>query len=636
MKGMLKFLTCGSVDDGKSTLIGRILYETGNVYDDQLEILEIESKKIGNAGDNLDFSLLLDGLIAEREQGITIDVAYRYFSTPARKFIVADTPGHVQYTRNMATGASNCDAALLLVDARQGVLAQTRRHLLICALMGIRYVIFTINKMDLIGFDRFRYEQIRIDCMKIFDELRNINLTIDQYYCTPVSAMLGDNCVKKSDRTPWYNGPTVLEWLETIQPEEYLRDKPFRFPIQYIIKPGLSRDRWQTMALNAINPEEQRTYRGCAGVVVSGEISAGDKIVILPSGRESAVQSIYRGDEPVDNALAGDSIAISLADEIDMSRGESISKPENRPTLSNQFKTRVVWMDEQPLFAGRRYIFRGPYGFVNAEVLSIDDAIDLSGYQKLAAKKLEMNEIGEIQLVLDRDVPYDIFSDNRTTGGFILIDRLTNATSACGTILHSMRRADNIHWQSIEITKEGRAALMGQKPCILWFTGLSGSGKSTIANAIEKMLHARGRHTMLLDGDNVRHGLNKDLGFTDADRVENIRRIGEVSKLLTEAGLIVITAFISPFKADREMVRNLMAQGEFIEIFVNTPLDECERRDVKGLYKKARNGEIPNLTGVNSPYETPESPEMTLHTLDASSEELAERVVAYLTGEGFL
>jgi bifunctional enzyme CysN/CysC len=635
MKGMLKFLTCGSVDDGKSTLIGRILYETKNVFDDQLEILEIESKKIGNAGDNLDFSLLLDGLIAEREQGITIDVAYRYFSTPKRKFIVADTPGHVQYTRNMATGASNCDAAILLVDARQGVLAQTRRHLLICALMGIRYVVFTINKMDLIGYDRFRYEQIRLDCIKIFDDLRNINLSIDHYYCIPVSALQGDNCVKKSESMSWYEGHTVIEWLETIQPEEELRGKPFRFPIQYIIKPGLSRDRWQMDALQEINPEEQKNYRGCGGVIASGGISAGDRVLIMPSGRESIVKSIYRGSDRVEKAFAGESVAISITDEIDMSRGESIAHPMERPSMSNQFKARIVWMDEQALYSGRRYLFKGPHGYVNAEIISIDDAIDLSGYQKLAAKKLEMNEIGEIQLALDKDIPFDIFTDNRSTGGFILIDRLTNATSACGTILHSMRRAQNVHWQSIDVSKENRSFLMGQKPAILWFTGLSGSGKSTIANALEKMLHAEGRHTMLLDGDNVRHGLNKDLGFTDADRVENIRRIGEVARLMTEAGLIVITSFISPFRAERDMVRSLVPEGEFIEIYVETTLQECENRDVKGLYKKARAGEIPNMTGVNSPYEIPENPEIILNTIDSSADELARIIIRNMTDSGF-
>ena len=630
MKGMLKFLTCGSVDDGKSTLIGRILYETKNVYDDQLEILEIESKKIGNAGDNLDFSLLLDGLIAEREQGITIDVAYRYFSTLKRKFIVADTPGHVQYTRNMATGASNCDAAILLVDARQGVLAQTRRHLLICALMGIKYVVFTINKMDLIGFDRFKYEQIRLDCIKIFDDLRNINLSIDHYFCIPVSALQGDNCLKKSGKMSWYEGQTVIEWLETIQPEEELMEKPFRFPIQYIIKPGLSKDRWQTEALKEINPEEQKNYRGCGGVIVSGSISEKDKVIILPSGRETTVKSIHRGSDRVEKAFAGESVAISITDEIDMSRGESIAKPAERPSMSNQFKARIVWMDEQTLHSGRRYLFKGPHGYVNAEIISIDNAIDLTGYQKLSAKKLEMNEIGEIQLALDKDIPFDIFSENRITGAFILIDRLTNATSACGTILHSMRRAQNVHWQSIDVTKENRSLLMGHKPAILWFTGLSGSGKSTIANALEKMLHADGRHTMLLDGDNVRHGLNKDLGFTDADRVENIRRIGEVSRLMTESGLIVITSFISPFRAERDMIRSLVPDGEFIEIYVNTPLSECENRDVKGLYKKARAGEIPNMTGVNSPYEIPENPEIVLNTASSSADELARVIITYM------
>lgn len=636
MSNILKFLTCGSVDDGKSTLIGNILYATGNIYDDQLKTLQEESRKIGNAGGKLDYSLLLDGLMAEREQGITIDVAYRYFFTPKTKFIVADTPGHVQYTRNMATGASNCDAALILIDARQGVLDQTRRHALICALMGIKNILFAINKMDLVAYDRYKYETIKVDCIRLTDDLKELGLNFNIYDCLPVSALEGDNLVLRSDKTPWYNGPTVLDWLEDIEPEKLLHDKAFRLPVQFVIKPGISEERWQNDALALFNPEEQKNFRGYAGKITSGSIKIDDEVIILPSGQKSIIKNIFKSDTRVSEVTAGDSVSISLAHDIDISRGDCIASIDSRPEMSDQFKARIVWMDESPLFAGRIYKFRSNFGIVNAEVVKINDRIDLSGYQKLAGEKLNMNDIGEIEISLSRPVPFDPYSENRETGSFILIDRLTNATSGCGMISHSLRRAQNVHWQNIDISKESRSKLMGQKPALLWLTGLSGAGKSTIANMIEKKLHSIGRHTMLLDGDNIRHGLNKDLGFNEADRIENIRRIGEIAKLMTDAGLIVITAFISPFRSERDLARNLLPDGEFLEIFIDTPIEECEARDPKGLYRKARNGEIPNFTGINSPYEVPEKPEMTLNTISADADKLAEIVIKYMSDKGII
>jgi bifunctional enzyme CysN/CysC len=631
MSGILRFLTCGSVDDGKSTLIGRILYDTHNVYEDQLATLENESKRIGNAGSSLDFSLLLDGLMAEREQGITIDVAYRYFTTASRKFIVADTPGHVQYTRNMATGASNCDAAVILIDARQGVLDQTRRHSLICALMGIRHVLFAVNKMDLADWDRTKYESIRVSCIRIADDLAAAGLPALDYHCVPISAVFGDNCLTRSSRTPWFEGQTVVAWLETINPENSHERLPFRMAVQYVIKPGISRDKWQNSALETLTPEEQRNYRAYAGRVFSGTLKTGSEITVLPSGVSSTVTGILHADTQVSEAKPGDSVALTLSSDIDISRGDCIAESAQRPESSDIFKARVVWMDEQPLFAGRRYTFRSQFGSVQCEIIRICDLTDLSEYKKLSADRLAKNDIGEIELKLLRPVPYDEYSQNRFTGSFILIDRMTNATSGCGMILHSMRRAQNVHWQNIEVGRDVRAQLMGQRPAILWFTGLSGVGKSTIANILEKKLHSLGRHTMLLDGDNVRHGLNKDLGFTEADRIENIRRIGEVARLMTDAGIIVLTAFISPYRSDRDLARAIAADGEFIEIFVDTPLETCEKRDPKGLYIKARNGEIPNFTGINSPYEPPIDPEIVLDAGSAHAEELSEKILRYLT-----
>ena len=636
MNGILRFLACGSVDDGKSTLIGRLLYETGNIFEDHLETLKSESSRIGNADGKIDYSLLLDGLIAEREQGITIDVAYRYFSTQNRKFIVADTPGHVQYTRNMATGASNCDAAIILVDARPGVLAQTRRHTLICSLMGIKHLLFAINKMDLVGWDRFRFESIKMDCLKTSEDLGSLSLKPADFVCVPVSALNGDNLVTGSENSPWYRDVSILQWLESLQPDNNDTKKPLRLPVQYVIKPGMSIDRWMPQSPERIKPDEQKNYRAYSGRIASGSISRGDRVILLPSGQRSSVASILIGDKTSERAESGDSISITLTDEIDVSRGDCIAHEDTRPELSDQFKARVVWMDRNPLFAGRLYGFKSPFGYTNAEITQIRNIIDMSGYQKLSGEKLEMNDIGEIELRISKPLPHDSYVENRETGGFILIDRATNATSGCGMIEHSLRRAQNIHWQDVDITRDMRAELMSQKPVIIWFTGLSGSGKSTIANLVEKKLYSMDRHTMLLDGDNIRHGLNKDLGFTEADRIENIRRIAEVAKLMSDAGLIVLTSFISPFRSEREFARSIMPEGEFIEVFVDTPLEICESRDTKGLYRKARNGEIPNFTGINSPYEKPENPEILLKPADSTAEELAQSVISHLKKKGII
>ena len=636
MEAILKFLTCGSVDDGKSTLIGHLLCQTGNVCDDQLQVLESESRRIGNAGGNLDYSLLLDGLMAEREQGITIDVAHRYFSTPRRKFIVADTPGHVQYTRNMATGASGCDAAVILIDARLGVLDQTRRHLLICALMGIRHLVFAINKMDLAGWDDKIYTAIRSDCLRMMTELKKLDLEIASFLCIPVSALCGDNLSGPSTNTPWYSGPALLQWLEEVPAAASLMEKPLRLPVQYVIKPGQGRGKWQEAALAEMDPEQRRNYRGYAGQIASGRLAVGEPVLVMPSGHASVVTGLLVAGRPVPTAGAGDSVAVELRDDLDISRGDCLCHPHSRPATSTLFRARLVWMEAQPLYPGRRYLFQSAAGTVAAEIVRINSATDLASYQGLAVHKLGMNDVGDIDFALSRPIPFDPYQENRTTGAFILIDRLSNATAGAGMILHPLRRAENIHWQRLEVTREDRAGLMGQHPCVLWFTGLSGAGKSTIANLVEKKLHSLGRHTMLLDGDNVRHGLNRDLGFTEADRIENIRRVGEAAKLMTDAGLIILTAFISPFRAERELARGLFNEGDFIEIFVNASLETCEQRDPKGLYRKARQGGIPNFTGIDSPYETPETPELILDTLYHTPEALADQVVALLLRKEFI
>ncbi|GFE59351.1 adenylyl-sulfate kinase [Geobacter sp. AOG1] len=634
---MLRFLACGSVDDGKSTLIGHLIHLTGNLPDDQLQVLEAESSRFGTTGGALDYSLLLDGLMAEREQGITIDVAYRYFETPRRKFIVADTPGHESYTRNMATGASHCSAALILVDACQGVLSQTRRHVLICALMGIRNLLFAVNKMDQADWDEARFRRIEQECHRMAGEAGLLAKSHGTLLAVPVSALQGDNLAVLSSRMSWYGGATVLEWLESIAADGAVADAPFRLPVQYVLKGSSGgRNCQQDGKRWPAGHDGRATWRSYAGSVVSGRVCAGDRVVILPSGVETTVERLLIGDREADSAEMGTAVSLVLAGEHDIVRGDCLAPPADRPEQAGLFKVRLVWMDQQPLYAGRRYLFRSVFGTIEAQISRIRDRVGLDAYQLLATDRLAQNDIGEVELSLARPFPFDPYSENRATGAFILIDRISNATVACGMIQHPLRRGSNVHWQREELTRELRAELKGQKPCAIWLTGLSGSGKSTLANYLEGMLHDMGRHTMLLDGDNVRHGLTRDLGFTDADRIENIRRVGEVAKLMTDAGLIVIIAFISPFRADRDMVRTLLPDGEFIEVHVSTPLEVCETRDPKGLYRKARKGEIPNFTGVNAPYEEPLRPELRLDTTSRSVKDCAADIMSLLRQDGFI
>ncbi|HEY8553586.1 MAG TPA: sulfate adenylyltransferase subunit CysN [Burkholderiales bacterium] len=606
-KSLLRFITCGSVDDGKSTLIGRLLYESKMLFEDQIAALEADSKKMGTQGDEIDFALLVDGLQAEREQGITIDVAYRFFSTDRRKFIVADTPGHEQYTRNMVTGASTADCAIILVDARKGVLTQTRRHSYLVTLLGIRHIVVAINKMDLVGYAEDVYRKIRGDYLGFARQLGIEDVTF-----IPMSAFRGDNIVAPSERMPWYQGPTLMHYLETVEiDEDRLQGLPFRMPVQWVNRPNLD-------------------FRGFAGTIASGVVRPGDRVRVLPSGRESRVTRIVTmsGDLPL--AVAGQSITLTLADEIDISRGDIIAAADSPPEVASQFEATIVWMDDKPMLRGRTYLMKIGTRTANATIAPLKYRVDVNTLQHLPAEKLDLNEIGVVEIELDRPIAFDPYRENRDTGGFILIDRLTNHTVGAGMLSFALRRAHNIHMHALDVNKEARAALKGQKPCVLWFTGLSGAGKSTIANLLDRRLHAMGRHTYLLDGDNVRHGLNKDLGFTDVDRVENIRRIAEVAKLMVDAGLIVLTAFISPFRSERRMARNLLAEGEFIEIFVDTPLAVAEGRDPKGLYKKARRGELKNFTGIDSPYEPPENPELRLDTTAATPEENVERILEFL------
>jgi bifunctional enzyme CysN/CysC len=634
--GILRFLACGSVDDGKSTLIGHLLHLTGNLYDDHLHILQEESARIGTAGGVTDYSLLLDGLMAEREQGITIDVAYRYFDTSGRKFIVADTPGHEHYTRNMATAASQCSAALILVDACRGVLPQTRRHALICALMGIRHILFAVNKMDMVGWAEHVFRNVESQCSLLAGELKHFGLSLAECVAVPVSALNGDNLVENSPRSFWYDGMTVMEWLQRIRPSARMENMPIRFPVQYVIKVSRSGNGWQNCVAESFRNGDSGTYRSYAGTLVSGHMKPGDRVVVLPSGFRTTVQGIWWGDLEVQEATAGMAVSLTLEGEHDIVRGEMITPEDDGAEVGHLFKVQLVWMDEEPLYAGRHYLFKSLCGKATAEIIRIRSRIDPASYQRLAADQFSLNDIGEAEMVLSHPVPFDPYHKNRETGGFILADRLTNKTVACGMIMHAMRRARNVQWQFGEVERGERATIKGQKPCVVWLTGLSGSGKSTIANCLERRLHDMGRHTMLLDGDNIRHGLNKDLGFTEAARIENIRRIGEVAKLMADAGLIVITAFISPFRAERDMIRHLLPHGEFIEIHVNTPLEVCERRDPKGLYRKARSGEIPNFTGINSPYEVPESPEMRLDTSVSSVEESADDIISHLRERNLL
>ena len=606
-KSLLRFITCGSVDDGKSTLIGRLLYESKVLFDDQLSALAGDSKKFGTQGTDLDFALLVDGLAAEREQGITIDVAYRFFSTERRKFIVADTPGHEQYTRNMVTGASTADAAVILVDARNGVLTQTRRHSYLVSLLGIRHVALVINKMDLVDYSEARYRQIEGEYREFAARIGLTDVT-----CIPMSALKGDNILVPSARTPWHRGSTLMGWLETVEVDEKrLQKLPFRFPVQWVNRPSMD-------------------FRGFSGTIVSGVVTTGDRIRVQPSGRESRVARIVTYDGDLEQASTGQSITLTLTDELDISRGDLISAADVPAEVAGQFEATMVWMSDQPMLRGRSYLMKIGPKTVPTTVSPIKYRVNVNTLERVAAEKLELNEIGVCELQLDQPVCFDPYTENRDTGGFILIDRITDHTVGAGMLRFALRRAHNIHIQHIDVDKGARASLKRQKPCVLWFTGLSGAGKSTIANLVEKKLHGMGYHTYILDGDNVRHGLNKDLGFTAQDRVENIQRIAEVSKLMIDAGLILLTAFISPFRAERRMARSLVGEDEFVEIFVDTPLSIAEQRDPKGLYKKARRGEIKNFTGVDSPYEEPEAPEIYLDTTSLTPEKAADYVLATL------
>ena len=611
-KSLLRFITCGSVDDGKSTLIGRLLYESKMIFEDQLIALEQDSKKVGTQGENIDFALLVDGLAAEREQGITIDVAYRFFATEHRKFIVADTPGHEQYTRNMATGASTADLAVLLIDARQGVLTQTKRHAFIASQLGVRHVVLAVNKMDLVDYSEKVFNEI-VDDFKTFAD----QLDIHNLHAIPVSALAGDNVVDGSRYMPWYEGPSLLGYLEGVDVEAEETSLPFRMPVQWVNRPDLD-------------------FRGYAGRIAGGIVRPGDDVRVLPSGKQSKIARIVTMDSDLDEGVSGQSVTLTLTDEIDISRGDVIATSETPPEISDQFDTTIIWLSEEPMLPGRSYRMKTSSRLVSATVNAPKHKTDVNTLQKLPAKTLQLNEIGNCTLAVDRPIAFDSYNENRQTGSFILIDRMTNNTVGMGMINFPLRRAANIHWQNLDINKAANAEQKGQSPAVLWFTGLSGSGKSTIANEVQRRLFASGRHSFILDGDNVRHGLNRDLGFTDADRVENIRRVAEVSKLMVDAGLITLVSFISPFRAERDLARNLMEEGEFIEIFVNTPLSVAESRDPKGLYKKARAGNLRNFTGIDSPYEAPENPEIEINTDDMSLEDAAERVINGLIERGII
>lgn len=605
-KSLLRFLTCGSVDDGKSTLIGRLLYDTKLIFEDQLATLERDSRRHGTTGEDMDLALLVDGLEAEREQGITIDVAYRFFATPKRKFIVADTPGHEQYTRNMATGASTADLAIVLVDARKGVLRQTRRHTYIASLLGIRHVVLAVNKFDLAGYDRAVFDRIAEEYNSIASALG-----FDTVVAIPISARHGDNVITSSSNTPWYDGPTILGHLETVPVGDRLAEAPLRFPVQYVNRPNLD-------------------FRGYCGTVASGTLAVGDKIVVAKSGKGSKLVRIVTSDGDLDRASAGQSVTVLLEDELDISRGDMLVAPDSRPNVADQFEANLVWFDEHALLPGRSYILRTETDQTPATVTALKYKVDVNTFAKEAAKHLELNETGVANLSTQAPIAFDAYADNRVTGAFVLIDRLTNATVGAGMITHPLWRASNVHWQALDVEKTARAGQKHQRPAVLWFTGLSGSGKSTIANLLEKSLYAEGLHTYILDGDNVRHGLNRDLGFTEDDRVENIRRVGEVARLMVDAGLIVLVSFISPFRAERRMAREMVDDGEFVEIFVDTPFEECARRDPKGLYAKALRGEIRNFTGVDSPYEAPERADIHLQTPGRTPEEIADEILNWL------
>ena len=605
-KSLLRFITCGSVDDGKSTLIGRLLYESKLIFDDQLTQLAADSRRVGTRGGELDFALLVDGLAAEREQGITIDVAYRFFSTERRKFIVADTPGHEQYTRNMVTGASTADLAVILVDARKGVLVQTRRHSYLVHLIGIPRVVLAVNKMDLVGYSAATFEEIVAQYREFAGRLGLADIT-----AIPLSAVHGDNVITRSSNMPWYAGPTLLGHLETVEVDAALAGRPFRLPVQWVNRPNAE-------------------FRGFAGLIADGTVHRGDRLRVLPSGRESRVARIVTAEGDLEAATAGQSVTLTLDAEIDISRGDVLAAADAPPQVADQFEATIVWLQEEPMLQGRAYLMKAGTRTLSATVTPLKHRVNVNTLEHEPAERLELNDIGVCELELDRPIPFEAYNDSRALGGFILIDRLTNNTAGAGLINFALRRSQNVHWQALDVDKQLRARLKGQKSCVLWLTGLSGAGKSTIANRVEKRLAAAGRHTYLLDGDNVRHGLNKDLGFTAQDRVENIRRVAEVARLMVDAGLIVLVSFISPFRSERRMARALFPAGEFLEVFVDTPLAEAERRDVKGLYRKARRGELKNFTGIDSPYERPENPEIRIDTTALSADQAAARVIAHL------
>src|SRR5580698_8031712 len=611
-KSLLRFITCGSVDDGKSTLIGRLLYESKMIFDDQLSALERDSKKLGTRGAELDFALLVDGLAAEREQGITIDVAYRFFSTERRKFIVADTPGHEQYTRNMVTGASTADLAVILIDARKGVLTQTRRHSFLVRLLGISRVVLAVNKMDLVEYSQASFDSIVSDYREFAARIGLSAITP-----IPLSAVYGDNIIERGANMPWYQGPTLMQHLEEVPLPDSATDMAFRLPVQWVNRPNAD-------------------FRGFAGQIVSGAIARGDRIRVLPSGRESQVARIVTAAGDLERAVAGQSVTLTLSSEVDVSRGDVIASGASPPQVASQFEATIVWMHEEPMLQGRAYLMKSGTRTVTSTITPLKHKINVNTLDELPAERLELNDIGVCELELDRPIPFEAYAENRELGGFILIDRLSNGTVGAGLINFALRRSQNVHWQALDVNKHLRARQKGQRACVLWLTGLSGAGKSTIANRIEKRLAAEGRHTYLLDGDNVRHGLNKDLGFTAQDRVENIRRVAEVSKLMVDAGLIVLVSFISPFRSERRMARALFAPGEFFEVFIDTPLAEAESRDVKGLYRKARRGELKNFTGIDSPYEAPENPELHLDTARLTPEAAALRVIEHLRDSGII
>jgi bifunctional enzyme CysN/CysC len=611
-KTLLRFITCGSVDDGKSTLIGRLLYESKLIFDDQLAALEADSRRVGTQGGALDFALLVDGLAAEREQGITIDVAYRFFTTERRKFIVADTPGHEQYTRNMATGASTADVAVILADARKGVLTQTRRHSFIVAMLGISRVALAVNKMDLVGYDQAAFDRIAADYREFAASLGLTDVT-----AVPISALRGDNVVEPGANMPWYDGPPLITYLETVEAGWDAVSGPFRLPVQLVTRPDLD-------------------FRGYAGIITSGKVHPGDEVRVLPSGATATVERIVTWDGDLSSAEAGQSVTLTIDREIDVSRGDMITSAADPAGLADQFEAHLVWMHTDPLLPGRPYLMKLGSTAAACTVTHIKHGINVNTLERTPATTLAVNDIAVANIATDRRLPFDPYQTNRETGGFVLIDRLTNVTVGAGMIDFALRRSDNIHWQALDVTREARAAIKGHRPGVVWFTGISGAGKSTIANALERRLHALGCHTVTLDGDNVRHGLNRDLGFTDADRVENIRRVTEVAKLMADAGLLVLVSFISPFRAERDSARALVNDGEFVEVFVDTPLEVAERRDRKGLYRKARAGELPHFTGIDSPYEPPPSPEVRIDTVTSTVAESVDRIVTRLRTQGIV